>query len=268
MLSGTSDTRYSGRMIVVRAGYAPMKGTRHLALETVTLDQRGPIGDRSWCLVDTERRRVLRTAAHPLLAATVSDEGNTVIVTLPDGRHASEDVSRPGASHVVDYWGRAAEVSSYDGGVGELLSSSVGRPVQLARASRGHVVYGAPVSLIGTASVDDLAHRMGLPDATGLAERFRSTFVVETEEPWVEDGWLGRELSIGTAVIRVHSPIGRCGVVNLNPTTGRRDAGVLKALASFRPTNAAREPLAAVDAEVVRPGVVGVGAQVSFVEPP
>jgi uncharacterized protein len=80
--------------------------------------------------------------------------------------------------------------------------------------------------------------------------------VVETDEPYVEDTWLGEEVEVGEARLRVAGPIPRCAVVDHHPVTGEKDARLLQALVSSRPRNSAGEPVLGVYAECVRPGVV------------
>ena len=68
------------------AGFAPVKGMRHLAHDQVLLDERGAVGDRAWCLVDPERAVVLRTVQNPsLLAVTATSAGDVLTMTLPTG---------------------------------------------------------------------------------------------------------------------------------------------------------------------------------------
>ena len=47
-----------------------------------------------------------------------------------------------------------------------------------------------------------MASRIGRPSLVDEAARFRATLVVETTEPYVEDTWLGREVAVGSAVLR------------------------------------------------------------------
>jgi uncharacterized protein YcbX len=95
---------------------------------------------------------------------------------------------------------------------------------------------------------------LGDPDA----RRFRATVVVETDEPWMEDTWLGKELTVGDATIRIGGPIPRCAVIDHHPETGAKDLRLLKALAQSRPTNRAGEPMFGVYATVTAPGRVTV----------
>ena len=52
-------------MHVTRIGLTPVKGGRHAEQASVDLTLDGPIGDRVFCLVDTERGRVHRTVENP-----------------------------------------------------------------------------------------------------------------------------------------------------------------------------------------------------------
>lgn len=241
---------------VVRAGLAPIKGTRHRALASVELDAHGPVGDREWCLVAPHADRVVSTVSMPLVAVVAHWDGRTLGVELPDGRAVWEEPAPSGPARVVDYWQRPVRVVPHHGAVSRALAEEVGDDVVLCRAGRGDIVYGAPVTLVGTATLDDLAERMGEPRLALESERFRSTFLVETSRPGEEDGWLCREVRLGGATVRVTGRVGRCGIPNLAPTTGLRDLPVLKQLAQYRPLSAAREPLLAVEAEVVVPGTV------------
>jgi uncharacterized protein YcbX len=139
-----------------------------------------------------------------------------------------------------------------DGPHAALCSRFLGRDVRLAAAPRGGVVFAAPVALVGTASLQDLSQRVGR-----LVEpaRFRATFVVETDQPYVEDTWLGAEVRVGDAVLRVGGPVPRCAVIDHHPETGVKDARLLRSLVASRPTNAAGEPVLGVYADVVQPGV-------------
>lgn len=245
---------------VVRAGFAAIKGTRHRALPEVTLDARGPVGDRDWCLVNPSTGRVMRTVAMPLLQVVAHWDGRVLGVDLPDRRTVREEPVPTGPAVEVDYWRRRVEVVPHHGAVGRALAEVVDADVVLCRARRGDIVYGAAVTLVGTATLDDLADRTGEPRLAAESERFRSTFLVETSYPGEEDVWVGHEVRLGEALVRLTGRVGRCGIPDLAPTTGVRDLSVLRQLAAYRPTSAAGEPLLAVEGEVVTPGTVVVGA--------
>ncbi len=246
---------------VVRAGFAPVKGTRHLTHDRVVLDAQGVVGDRGFALVsvdeaDPARGRVVRTVQHPSLIAVRAElAGDRLEVELPGGETASAEPVATGERLTCDYWGREVELELLGGPHEALFSRFLDRPVRLARARRGDVVFAGAVSMVTTASLRDLAGQVG-PDALDAA-RFRPNLVVETDEPYAEDTWLGREIRVGGATLRIGVPIPRCAVIDSHPETGERDVRLLKTLASHRPLNRAGEPAFGVFAEVVTPGAVG-----------
>jgi uncharacterized protein YcbX len=246
-------------MKVVSVGFTPVKGLRHTAHDAVTLDAHGPVGDRAFCLVDVARARVLRTVQHrSLLAVRAHWDGQTLDLELPSGETASGPPTPSGEQVTCDYWGRAVTHQLTDGPHSALMSSYLGTEVRLAASPRGGVVYGAPVSMLTTASLRDLGERTDRTDLLGTSSRFRMTMVVDADEPYGEEDWFGREVHVGDAVVQVQAAIPRCGVIDLDPATGEKDGSMLKALAGYRPTTGG-EPWFGVDARVVTPGVVRPG---------
>ncbi|GAB3038595.1 hypothetical protein GCM10011376_33760 [Nocardioides flavus (ex Wang et al. 2016)] len=240
-----------------RAGYAPVKGMRHLALDHVVLDEQGAVGDRAWCLVDVEGARVLRTVQHPSLISVVArTRGDELELTLPTGETVGAPARESGRSITCDYWGRSVGLALTDGPHAELLSGFLGRPVRLAAAPRGGVVFADPLTIVGTASLRALGAEAG--EELETAARFRATLVVETDEPHVEDTWLGQEVVVGDAMLRVGGPVPRCAVIDHHPLSGVKDLRLLRALVRRRPTNRAGEPVFGVYATCVRPGRVDV----------
>jgi uncharacterized protein YcbX len=237
-------------LLVRVAGFSPVKGMRHLAHPQVDLDAFGPVGDREWCLVDVAARRVLRTVQHPSLISVVARLSGPVLeLTLPGGESVAAPPVLAGETVTCDYWGRSIELARAEGPHAELVSDHLGQDVRLARAPRGGVVFASPITVVGAASLRELEAEAG---------RFRATLVVETDEPWVEDSWLGAEVEVGEARIRIGGPIPRCAVIDHHPETGVKDRRLLKELVRRRPVNRAGEPMFGVYAEVVRPGVVAV----------
>lgn len=253
---------------LARVAFTPVKGTAHVEQPDAHFDAWGPIGDRRYCLVDIGRRRVLRTVVHPeLLTVLARLHEDELELTLPDGRSVR---GIPGAAGPVggrarvlecDYWGRRVPLTVHFGAHSELMSSFLQESVVLAEAPRGGVVYGAPLTIVTTASIADLGERAGFGEAADPGElrpsllddsaRFRATFLVETDEPYAEDAWIGRTLHLGGVTVRVAGPIPRCAVIDLDPATGQRGSRLLKTLASYRERNVAGEPNFGVYAEVV-----------------
>ncbi len=249
-------------MDVRRIGFTPLKGARHAEHASAQLDAGGPVGDRAFCLVDPARGRVLRTVENPtMLQARAALAGGGLRVELPAG--VVDGIPAPtGEVLAADYWGREAKLELLDGPWSEALSAHLEYDVRLARVTRpGEVVYGGSVTLVTTGSMARLDQWLGLAAA---AERFRATFLVDTGDlaAHTEDAWVGHELALGEAVVRVRGTVPRCAVVDLNPQTGARDVPVLKALAGYRLSGG--DVHFGVDAEVVVPGRVAVGAPVTL----
>lgn len=249
-------------MLIERIGFTPIKGGRHMTHDLANLTADGPLGDRVFCLVDRSRGRLLRTAENPaLLRACARWEAGVLSVDLSG--HTFEGVPSPsGETLNVDYWGRAAAVQSCTGPWAEAYSEYLGYDVVLCRCvTAGEVVYGASVTVVTTASMSLLAQRLGREVDS---KRFRSTFLVDTGDSTshVEDSWVGRELRIGKATVRVRGVVPRCAVVDLDPVTGQKDASVLRELAGYRLSRG--EINFGVDAVVTVAGEVRTGDQVEL----
>jgi uncharacterized protein YcbX len=252
---------------VTRIGFTPLKGARHVQHPTVELSTDGPVGDRVLCLVDPTRDRVLRTVENPAMVRVLASFAAGRLTVGLDDRQVDGVPEPTGDLRKVDYWGRVAEVELLDGPWAAVLTEHVGRPVALARPVHpGEVVYGGSVSLVTTSSLHRLSALLGRPVE---AARFRPTFVLDTdgEPPGVERRWVGRELTVGGAVVRVRGPVPRCAVIDLDPVSGRKDVPVLRTLAGYgRGEGAvppAREPEFGVDADVVRAAPVACGDPVA-----
>jgi len=247
-------------VLIERIGFTPLKGAQHAEHATVDLTATGPVGDRAFCLVDPDSRRVLRTVENPgLLQSVARWRPPTLCVDLLGA--TLEGVPEPtGVLFEVDYWGRAASLELVNGPWSAAFSAHLGREVVLARAVPGAVVYGASVTLVTSSSARLIAEKLG---TTVDSARFRSTFVINTGElePHVEDGWTGRLLNLGPAQVKVRGQLPRCVVIDFQPDTGRSDLNVLATLADYRLRNG--EILYGVDAVVTRPATVHTGDPVS-----
>jgi uncharacterized protein YcbX len=77
------------------------------------------------------------------------------------------------------------------------------------------------VSLINLASLRDFEAKVG---ARRHRRRFRANVWFSGAAPWSERNWIGQQLQVGGAVLRVVKPITRCAATEVNPETGQRDA--------------------------------------------
>lgn len=83
------------------------------------------------------------------------------------------------------------------------------------------------ISIMNMASHD--AVQNALPSQIEHA-RWRGNIWVNGLEPWAEHEWLGREIKIGGATLKVRERIKRCAVTNTNTHTGVRDTATLDVL--------------------------------------
>ncbi len=107
------------------------------------------------------------------------------------------------------------------------------------------------VSLINIASLDDLTHRVG---ALRHKRRFRANVYFSGAAPWREFEWVGQEIQVGQARLRVKKRIPRCAATQVNPDTAERDADPVRELRA-----AFGHPDLGIYAEVIEGGQIAVG---------
>lgn len=86
---------------------------------------------------------------------------------------------------------------------------------------------GQYVSLINHASIAALERAMG---AAIDPLRFRANVYFDGAAAWREHDWIDAEIALGTARLRVVSPITRCAATQVNPATAARDLDIPAAL--------------------------------------
>lgn len=204
----------------------PVKSMLGERLQSVPVDDRGLTGDRLWAIRDgsgkfasgKNTRRFHRMDPAFTCTATLG-VGADPRIALPDG--ASYGVVEPGAS--------------------EALSALFGEPVQLVREGEtvrpefGVVQHydAAPVSFVGTATLQAVAELLG-EDEPVDPRRFRVNFVLETDEPYVEDSWVGRTIRFGEVEVRATQQIERCRTVDVQQGEVPKHGRILKTLGAER----------------------------------
>lgn len=255
-------------LTVTHFGYSPLKGARHQARTTAEITASGPLYNRRWALVSPTDRTVLRTVAHPTLMGITTDltarDGKTdLTLHIPGAGSYTVPALTKAATGTFTSWGATKQLAVYNHPVNDALSTYLGKPVALAFAPRQNLVYDGALSLVGSATLDDIAARLNPenpPPADELGARLRCNLVVETSTPYTEDRWQGTTLTLqaGRGVpAELHGlqlvageGIGRCAVIDVQPDTGQRTARLLKLLASYRPRNLRGEPMAGIYASL------------------
>lgn len=226
----------------------PVKSLQGHLSESLTLDRLGAVGDRRWMLVDennqfvTQRR--LRSMARLSATNTATgvhienDIGESIEIGYPEEsakrRHVTvwhdTVIARDAGDSVANWLSQQLKTPLRLVAIGSEFS----RPLAPPRGDRQvGFADGAPLLLIGQASLEDLNARLEEPVSM---LRFRPNLVVEGAEPFAEDHW---------QMVRVHTRNGpvelecthtcaRCAIPGLNPRTGRAGKEPLRTLAKYR----------------------------------
>jgi uncharacterized protein YcbX len=241
--------------------YTPVKATMlHLADE-VELLESGVRGDRRFYFV-TERGRLVSNkdyAPLQLVRADYDAVSDILSLRFPDGDVVEGEVRR-GEQVDTTFHKRPRTAREVVGPWAAKVSELIGQPMRLVEPDwpapdRGR---GGATTLLATASLDRLARQLGVD--TVDHRRFRMTFGVEGVEAHEEDGWRGRRVQVGEAVVIPQGNVGRCAITTQNPDTAEVDLDTLNALAGYRSGVETTEPLPfGIHAAVAGPGRVRVG---------
>lgn len=117
--------------------------------------------------------------------------------------------------------------------IGDWLGAYLGEEAQ-GKPSFHHIpghVFGDQripvISLINTASLAEYEARVG---ARRHRRRFRANIYFSGAPAWSEMDWVGRELIVGGARLRVTKTTTRCPATQVNPDTAERDADPVREL--------------------------------------
>ena len=194
---------------VVNITRYPVKSMRGEAMDSVDIDFVGLPFDRAFAFVQdgvlspfpwfTARDCPQLLQCQPTLTG---DRWPTVTVATPEGDF---EIGSPELRAKFEQWS--------------------GKSASLRTDYRGcqDVAY---VSIISTATIRALTEAGGVENDQ---RRFRMNFVVDIgDEPFAENAWAGKSVSIGGATIAVHEPDRRCNMITLHPDTGESTPAVLK----------------------------------------
>lgn len=201
----------------------PVKGLRGEQLDRIEIAAGGIPGDRSLRVVD-ERGIVTGRRKQRMigLAATLAEDGEPLV----DG----------------DPW-RSPQAAA-------TIREAAGAAAKLSRPFGGHEFDAAPILLVSDGSLAQLGYDR---------RRFRPNLLIEGADGPVELEWVGREVRVGGALLRVDEPCERCVITTIDPDTIEVDLEVLKR------TRAELAGNMGVYCSVVEPGEVTLGDQVELV---
>lgn len=246
---------------VARISIAPVKSLALVHPDSVELTAHGAAGDREFAVIDADGKLANGTKHGPLVRVRSSYDGDRLTLTLPDGTEVSDAV-RLGDPVEPVFYGEHRSARLVLGPFAEALSGVDGSPLRLVRMDDGEGVDrpgDGVVSLLTTAALSAMADQAGALEPVD-GRRFRMTFLLDGGDAHEEDAWIGRDVRIGGAVVRVRGNIGRCSITQQDPETGVKSFDTLKLIHEARGQMPTTEPLPfGVHAEVVEPGRVAVG---------
>jgi uncharacterized protein YcbX len=228
----------------------PVKSMAGEALEAARVDWRGMGGDRTHAvLFDAKARRRPLTAreAAGLLAYRAS---------YPSAPDDALDPAEPPVVQVAPPG--EAPISWEDPALRRRLCEDFGRELHLTRALEGIQDLGQSLLLTVEASRAALEQELGAPVDL---RRFRPNvhLALDGTPAWQELGWEGRSMRFeGGVELELLHPCERCAIPNRDPDTQERWPGLLRHL------HARHATLFGINARVVRPGRIAVGAAVTI----
>jgi uncharacterized protein YcbX len=214
----------------------PVKSMGGESLDVANVDARGLVGDRWYAVVDEDGRLASGKNSHRFRRRDAVFEYSAQ--TEPDGRV----VVRRGDSRW--YVG--------DPSLDQRLSEEMRAAVRITPESGVPHHDDGSLSIVSSASLRWCAERWGgSPDP----RRLRVNIVLDSDEPFVEEQWVDRELELGAARLRVVQRVPRCRMIDIEQDG--TDPGVHW----LKPLSQERDMDLAVYADVVRPGRIAVGDQ-------
>ena len=253
-------------MHVVGLWRYPVKSLQGEPLERAAVEAEGVGGDRLWGIRDEQTGRILTARRRPeLLHARASYDGEVPVVALPDGGVA--EGPGPDTDRLLSAWldQPVSLVSSVAEAPGraesfEDATDDSSLAVEWTMPERRYV-DAAPLLVVTTASLRTGASLH--PGGQWEPRRFRPNVLVEApDDPegdgWLEDGWVGQTLRLGTAELTVAQGCVRCTMVTREQPDGiEADKDMFRTLARHHGARFG------VWCTVTTTGSVGLGDEIS-----
>jgi len=279
----------------------PVKSMKGEPVEQAELTHSGLVGDRGYALIDVDTGKVVSAKSVKLFPRMLDcratfvaspksgDELPPVRITLPDGSAVISDWS-DAAQKLSSYFGRNVrlaraapddftidmyhpDVDGIDPGhrdtvVAQKLGSAYFAEAGLASPVPAGAFFDLfPLSVVTNSTLNRLNEIR--PESRFDARRFRMNVIVDAKEVgFVENGWVGREITIGDAVrLQVASPDSRCVMTTLAQDDLPKDNDILRTLTQhnrIQVGDAGRFPCVGVYAVVEATGTMQAGDKVAL----
>lgn len=250
---------------VARLNIAPVRSLGLEHRDEIEVTERGVAEDRRFFVIDAENRLVdqLTAASMVQVRSWTDPDATTLRLTFPDGRVIEGPVEL-GEPIETPIHGRTGVGRVVIGAWAEALGAFLHRDVRIVRCDRpGGTRAGNPTSIISDGSLRQLAMHADVPDVDG--RRFRMLIELDDAAPHEEDSWIGQDIEIGTAVLRITLQDARCAMTTHDPDTGERDLDTLRTLIDYRGLRDGKYADFGVLGDVIRPGTIRLGDTVRLV---
>jgi uncharacterized protein YcbX len=249
---------------------APVKGLSIEAREHIELGRSGVADDRRFCLIGDDGNMLNGKRLGPVttIGAHFDTATDRLELRMPGGARVSDTVRDGEPTAVTMYGGHVGSGHVVEGPWAAALSEELGRPIRLVRfdgPGNGHdrASKAAGATLLSLASLERLAAEAGVEGPVD-PRRFRMLIGIDGATAHEEDGWIGKRVRVGEAVIVPGGNVGRCTVTTMDPDTGTVDLDTLDVLARYRADVMSSERLAfGVWARVERAGRVALGDEIA-----
>jgi MOSC domain-containing protein len=284
-----------GRVAEIRR--YPVKSMLGETITSAAASERGLAGDRGYALVDAETGKVVSAKRPRLWGRMFELHTRYRDEPAPERDLPAALIRLPGASEV------ATDDPDVDLALTETLGRKVRLVTTLADVgvleevwidAKNAEPYGPVVGSEGGDRLIEIPASIGAPPGTFFdyaslhlvttstlgalsgsypggrfdTRRFRPNLVIETGEAgFVENGWLGKTLRVGDVTIEVTLPVPRCVMTTLPQEDLPKDTGILRTAARENPLDFGpfpKQPCVGVYADVIAPGTVSVGDEVTI----
>lgn len=222
----------------------PIKSCAGISVASLQFDEKGPLFDRRWMLVDAHTGIFLSQRELPkltLISTEISGEDVSAWQSTNVNLAECFKLPRTGALLDVSVW--SDEVQGLDCGdaAADWFTGLLGHECRLVYQGEcvrhaddkyampgTEVSYadGFPLLVVNQSSIKFLNDECAAGEITAV--NFRPNIVIENTEAFSEKAW--REISTKNVSMRVVKPCERCVIPTLNPDTAESEKGILSTL--------------------------------------
>jgi uncharacterized protein YcbX len=223
----------------------PVQSLRGERVETLSIGEARPLGDRGYGIFDPE-------AGH--IAVSARGKRRWRLLVTWQARYLAEPVAGAPLPPVEITFEDATRLRSDAPDIDARLAERLGWDAKFVKLAESVPAYKhAPVHALTSATLATLQRHY--PGGRFEPPRFRPNLFIETEETegFLESGWVGKALSAGEALLTIDEHTVRCVMTTLPQGDLPQDAGILATVTE------ANKQHAGVYCGVARPGRVRIG---------